>query len=63
MEEAFPYLDMQLMWKKDDLSFEVYHKKGQQIKYVNQASYHRNAVFKAIPAGVFTRLGRLTSKD
>eukprot|EP00957_Ditylum_brightwellii_P127120 9692066-Ditylum_brightwellii.AAC.1 len=34
-KEAFPYLDMQLMWRNDDLSFGVYHEKNQTIKYVN----------------------------
>eukprot|EP00957_Ditylum_brightwellii_P180397 13742030-Ditylum_brightwellii.AAC.1 len=56
-KDAFPYLDTQLQWKDDDLSFAVYHKKNQTIKYVNCESCHQTAVFKAIPAGVFTRMG------
>eukprot|EP00957_Ditylum_brightwellii_P100730 7677500-Ditylum_brightwellii.AAC.1 len=47
--------------RKNDLSFSVYHKKNQTIKYINRESCHRTAVFKAIPPGVFTRMGRLTS--
>eukprot|EP00957_Ditylum_brightwellii_P000679 53447-Ditylum_brightwellii.AAC.1 len=47
--------------EKNDLSFSVYHKKNQTIKYVNRESCHQTAVFKAIPAGVFTHMGRLTS--
>eukprot|EP00957_Ditylum_brightwellii_P008439 639375-Ditylum_brightwellii.AAC.1 len=47
--------------EKNDLSFSVYHKKNQAIKYINRESCHQTAVFKAIPAGVFTRMGRLTS--
>eukprot|EP00957_Ditylum_brightwellii_P132495 10103937-Ditylum_brightwellii.AAC.1 len=27
-KEAFPYLDMQLSWRKNNLSFSVYHKKN-----------------------------------
>ena len=47
--------------EKNDPSFSVYHKKNQTIKYINRESCHRAAVFKAIPAGVFTHMGRLTS--
>eukprot|EP00957_Ditylum_brightwellii_P011677 882229-Ditylum_brightwellii.AAC.1 len=39
----------------------IYHKKSQTVKYVNRESCHQTAVFKAIPAGVFTCIGRLTS--
>jgi hypothetical protein len=60
-ENAFPYLDMQLSWRQDNLYFSVYSKENQTIKYVNKESCHRQSVFKAVPAGVFTRLGRLTS--
>eukprot|EP00957_Ditylum_brightwellii_P081050 6164523-Ditylum_brightwellii.AAC.1 len=60
-KDAFPYLDMQLQWEDNNLSFAVYHKKNQTIKYVNRESCHRTAVFKAVPTGVFIRMGRLTS--
>eukprot|EP00957_Ditylum_brightwellii_P210776 15365384-Ditylum_brightwellii.AAC.1 len=59
-KETFPYLDMQLSWKMDNLSFLVYHKKKQTIKYVNKESCRQTAVFKAIPTGVFIHMGRLT---
>eukprot|EP00957_Ditylum_brightwellii_P183509 13978648-Ditylum_brightwellii.AAC.1 len=42
-----------------DLEFSVYNKENQTIKYTNSESCHRLEVFKAIPAGVFTCLGRL----
>ena len=51
---------MQVSWKSDYLHFLVYSKENQTIKYVNKESCHRQSVFKAVPAGVFTRLGRLT---
>eukprot|EP00957_Ditylum_brightwellii_P186097 14168439-Ditylum_brightwellii.AAC.1 len=56
-KDAFSYLDMQLQWRDDELSFAVYHKKNQTIKYVNCKSCHQTAVFKAIPVGVFTHMG------
>eukprot|EP00957_Ditylum_brightwellii_P187973 14311077-Ditylum_brightwellii.AAC.2 len=59
-DNAFPYLDMQLSWKGEELYFSVYSKKNQTIKSINKDSCHRNSVFKTVPAGVFTRLGRLT---
>eukprot|EP00957_Ditylum_brightwellii_P053313 4041649-Ditylum_brightwellii.AAC.1 len=40
----------------------VYNKENQRIKYVNKESCHPASVFKAIPEGVFTRLGQLTSR-
>ena len=52
---------MQLYWRQNTLYFSVYSKENQTIKYVNKESCHRQSVFKAVPAGVFTRLGRLTS--
>eukprot|EP00957_Ditylum_brightwellii_P071683 5449636-Ditylum_brightwellii.AAC.1 len=55
------FLDMQMEWEDKMLTFSVYAKPNHTIKYVGNMSCHRPAVFKAIPAGVFTRLGRLTS--
>eukprot|EP00957_Ditylum_brightwellii_P011544 873061-Ditylum_brightwellii.AAC.1 len=43
------------------LTFSVYRKENQQLNYVNKVSCHRPTVFKAIPADVFIRLGRLTT--
>eukprot|EP00957_Ditylum_brightwellii_P117881 8991981-Ditylum_brightwellii.AAC.1 len=56
-KDALPYLDMQMSWKTDNLHFSVYSKENQTIKYVNKESCHRTSVFKAVPAGVFTRIG------
>eukprot|EP00957_Ditylum_brightwellii_P142763 10878525-Ditylum_brightwellii.AAC.1 len=56
-ENAFPYLDMQLSWRHNNLHFSVYIKENQPIKYVNKESCHRASVFKTVPAGLFTRLG------
>eukprot|EP00957_Ditylum_brightwellii_P028786 2174467-Ditylum_brightwellii.AAC.1 len=55
-KDAFPYLDVQMSWKNNNLQFLVYSKENQMITYVNKESYHRTSVFKAVPAGVFTRL-------
>jgi hypothetical protein len=38
-------------------------KPNQQVKYLNKGSAHTNACFKAIPAGVYHRLTKLTSVD
>eukprot|EP00957_Ditylum_brightwellii_P199144 15180348-Ditylum_brightwellii.AAC.1 len=56
-ENTFPYLDMQLSWKEENLYFLVYSKENQTIKYVNKKSCHRHSVFKVVPAGAFTCLG------
>eukprot|EP00957_Ditylum_brightwellii_P122344 9329470-Ditylum_brightwellii.AAC.1 len=42
-KNVFPYLDMHLQWKDNNLSFAVYHKKNQTIKYVNHESCHQIA--------------------
>eukprot|EP00957_Ditylum_brightwellii_P111982 8539651-Ditylum_brightwellii.AAC.1 len=59
-KNSFSYLDMQLSWNGEELYFSVYSKKNQTIKYVNKDSCHCNSIFKAVPTGVFTCLGRLT---
>eukprot|EP00957_Ditylum_brightwellii_P208764 15358836-Ditylum_brightwellii.AAC.1 len=48
-------------WKDNILTFSIYAKPNHVIKYVGSTSCHHPAVFKAIPSGFFTRLGRLTS--
>eukprot|EP00957_Ditylum_brightwellii_P052720 3996623-Ditylum_brightwellii.AAC.1 len=58
---AFPFLGMQMEWKDAMLTFSVYAKPNHTIKYVGNMSYHCHAGFKAIPAGIFTRLSQLTS--
>eukprot|EP00957_Ditylum_brightwellii_P007129 541133-Ditylum_brightwellii.AAC.1 len=47
-ENAFPYLDMQLSWKEEDLYSLVYNKKNQMIKHVNKKSCHCHLVLKAV---------------
>jgi hypothetical protein len=41
----------------------IHLKPNQQLKYLNKGSAHTNACFKAIPAGVYHRLTKLTSMD
>eukprot|EP00957_Ditylum_brightwellii_P207538 15353421-Ditylum_brightwellii.AAC.2 len=60
IDDHFLLLDMKLTWKEDDLEFSVYNKENQMIKYLNSKSCHRSEVFKAMSAGLFTCLGRLT---
>eukprot|EP00957_Ditylum_brightwellii_P076586 5820961-Ditylum_brightwellii.AAC.1 len=60
-EAVFSYIDMQMPWLNLQLYFSVCYKKNQTIKYINRESCHCNAVFKAIPEGIFTNLGQLTS--
>eukprot|EP00957_Ditylum_brightwellii_P174311 13270939-Ditylum_brightwellii.AAC.1 len=48
-------------WKDKMLTFSTYAKPNHTIKYVGNMSCHQPVVFKVIPAGVFTRLDRLTS--
>jgi hypothetical protein len=58
----FPYLNMELLWHKDDtLHFQVHLKPNQQLKYLNRDSTHTTACFRAIPNGVATRLAKLTT--
>eukprot|EP00957_Ditylum_brightwellii_P182452 13899016-Ditylum_brightwellii.AAC.1 len=50
-KDTFPYLDMQMSQKNNNLQFLVYSKENQTIKYANKESCHRTSVFKAVPAG------------
>eukprot|EP00957_Ditylum_brightwellii_P112805 8600387-Ditylum_brightwellii.AAC.1 len=50
-----------MKWKDKILTFSVYAKPNHIIKHVGSTSYHHPVVFKSIPVGVFTQLGRLTS--
>eukprot|EP00957_Ditylum_brightwellii_P181742 13845328-Ditylum_brightwellii.AAC.1 len=62
-KNAFPFLDMNMMWDNMGfLRFGVYHKEGQAINYVDHSSCHRSCTFKSIALGVYLQLGRLTSK-
>ena len=58
---SFPFLDMELSWVGNELDFKAYSKPGQKIKYLDRASTHRDATRKAVPAGVFKRIARLTN--
>eukprot|EP00984_Skeletonema_dohrnii_P023783 scaffold12871_cov72-Skeletonema_dohrnii-CCMP3373.AAC.1 len=60
-KEAFPYLDLEMYWRNEDLQFRVHVKENQALKYLNRGSNHTNATFKAIPMGVCRRLVSLTS--
>ena len=62
--EAFPYLDMEMYWDSDEhLSFRVHMKDNQQLKYLNKGSLHTKSCYKAIPEGVYNRLGKLTTMN
>ena len=62
--EAFPFLDMEMLWNTNsELSFKVHLKENQQLKYLNKGSAHTPGCFKAIPSGVIKRLTKLTSID
>ena len=50
-----------MKWKDNDLCFGVHVKPNQQIQYLNYGSMHTNACLRAIPEGVFNRLGKLTT--
>ena len=58
---AFPFLDMKMAWNESNITYEVYFKENQRIKYLNKGSTHRETVFQAIPRGVFNRLSLLTT--
>eukprot|EP00957_Ditylum_brightwellii_P171574 13062334-Ditylum_brightwellii.AAC.2 len=52
-----------MSWTEDgQLRFNVFNKKKQAIKYVEKGSTYRPCTFESITSGVYTRLGRLTSK-
>ena len=57
---GFPYLDMKLLWHRNELKFLVHLKPNQQLKYLNEGSTHTNACLEAIPNGVIQRLSILT---
>jgi hypothetical protein len=61
-EKNFPFLDMELEWKDQELQFKVHLKENQQLKYLNSGSEHPQACYKAIPNGVNQRLAKLTTR-
>ena len=60
-QNLFPYLDLQMSWINNGLSFKVYKKPNQQLHYLNNQSLHTRACKRAIPEGVYNRLGKLTT--
>eukprot|EP00957_Ditylum_brightwellii_P055521 4207616-Ditylum_brightwellii.AAC.1 len=63
-KNAFPFLDMKMMWDDQGfLQFGVHHKEGQAIKYVDCSSCHRPCTLKSIASGIYLQLGRLMSKS
>ena len=63
-ETHFPYLDMEIYWNdRYELKLQVHMKSNQKLKYLNKNITHLPSVFKAIPKGVFNRLGKITSKS
>ena len=51
-ELQFPYLDIQMFWKNKALTFEVFVKPNQKLKYLNMGSAHTPSCYKAITSGV-----------
>ena len=59
---TFPYLNFEFLWNADgELEYQVHQKPYQKLKYMNKGSTHTNAMFNAIPSGIFYRLAKLTS--
>ena len=59
--EAFPFLDLEMFWKKGELNHRVHLKENQKLKYLNRESSHTHACFKAIPNGVLGQLATITT--
>ena len=57
--QCFPYLDMELYWRDNELKYKVHLKENQLLTYLNQGSTHTNTMFKSIPYGVLRRLSNL----
>ena len=54
---------MKMMWTPEgELSFSVFKKVGQQLKYAGKESTHIPGTLRAIPSGVLNRLAKLTSR-
>eukprot|EP00984_Skeletonema_dohrnii_P021597 scaffold10835_cov137-Skeletonema_dohrnii-CCMP3373.AAC.2 len=60
-KDAFPYLDLEMYWRHDELQFRVHLKPNQELKYLNKDSAHTKATFEVIPHGVLRCLTSLTS--
>ena len=58
----FPYLGLGFLLNSGgELEYQVYQKPNQKLKYLNKGSTRTNAMFNAIPGGIFNRLVKLTS--
>ena len=63
-EKKITYLDLEMYWNENkDLKFQVHLKPNQKLKYLISDSTHLPSSFKAIPSGVFKRLGKLISNS
>lgn len=58
---TFPFLDMKMTWNDSIITYEVYFKENQRIKYLNKGSTHKETVFHTTPRGAFNRLSLLTT--
>jgi len=45
--ERFPFLDMEMYWKDENLKFCVHLKENQEIKYLNKGSAPTPATYRA----------------
>ena len=46
--DAFPYLDLEMYWRQDELQFRVHLNPNQVLKNLNKDSAHTKATFQAI---------------
>jgi hypothetical protein len=62
-DTCFPYLDIKLSWSEENtLSFSVYCKPGELVKYLNTDSHHHRNHKSAVLSGVELRLALLTTR-
>ena len=55
---------MKMSWSpEEDLQFEVFSKKGQQLKYVQQDSIHTPGTIRVIPSRFLNRLAKITLRN
>ena len=60
--DKLPFLDMNMIWYyKGDIWFEVFQKKGQQLKYSGRKRNHTPGTLYTIPLGLINWLGKTTS--
>jgi len=61
--ECFPFLDMEMYWKDENLKFCVHLKENQEVKYLNKGSARTPATYKAIYTGIEGQFAKLTTLD